>query len=115
MAGTPWESVEIVTGPAEYDIDNVQLLSATPQAGSRVGYCSAGGNTFVDGTPIAPGTFLNLVYGQPQTDAHYTGATLAIFVQGEGITCDGPPAGYSLKGFATATGAAGDLYPYYAR
>ncbi len=105
---------ENFTGPAEYHVDNIQLLSVAASGGSRVGYCAGTGNTMADGTPIARGTFLNLVYGQQLTDPRYTGATLASFVKGMGISCGAPPAGYSLQGFATATGDAGDLYPYYA-
>jgi hypothetical protein len=103
------------TGPAEYAIDNIQLLSVQAASGARAGYCSATGDTSVDGNPIAGGTFLNLLYGQPQTDVHYTGATLANYVQGMGITCDETPAGYSLQGFVSQAGDAGDLYPYFAR
>ena len=104
------------TGPAEYDIDNVQLLADAVSAnGSRVGYCAANGDTWADGSAIATGTFLNLAMGQPLNDPHYTGATPANFVKGEGITCAAPPAGYSRQGFATSAMDVGDdFYPYYA-
>ena len=55
---------------------------------ARAGYCLAG-------------RFLDLAAGQPDTDPTYKGATLAIFVKGTGITCDPPPAGYSLVGRTT--------------
>lgn len=85
------------TGPAAMSIDNVQLL-ADPVAGARVGYCSAPGDTWQDGTPMRSGTFLDLLAGQPSTDPHYAGATVAIMVEGLGITCDAPPAGYTKRG-----------------
>jgi hypothetical protein len=106
---------ENFTGPARFAIDDVRLLataSAAPasseQGGNRAGYCSAPGDTAPDGTPIAPGTFLNLLAGQPETDAHYTGAALAAYVEGVGITCDAPPSGYVRQGSR-------DDYPYYVK
>jgi len=57
------------------------------QAGDRYGYCAAAGDTMPDGAPILPGTFLNLLLGQPLTDSHYTGATPAFYVKGVGIKC----------------------------
>jgi hypothetical protein len=61
---------------------------ATSSGPDRYGYCSVVGNTWQDGSPISPGTFLNLLGGQPDTDSHYTGATPAFWVEGLGITCD---------------------------
>jgi hypothetical protein len=58
----------------------------------RYGYCSVQGNSLPDGTPLAPGTFLNLLLDQPSADEHYTGATPAYWMEGVGITCDLPPA-----------------------
>ena len=94
-------------------------LAAVLDSGSAqipyAGYCSAAGNTWPDGTAIVPGTFLYLVYQQPATDAHYTGATPAIYVKGKGITCDPPPAGYAQQGYAGNDLSVPDgLYPYYA-
>ena len=94
-------------------------LAAVLDSGSAqipyAGYCSAPGNTWADGTAITPGTFLYLVYQQPATDAHYTGATPAIYVKGKGITCDPPPAGYTQQGYAGNDLFVPDgLYPYYA-
>jgi hypothetical protein len=104
---------EYFTGPAEYDIDNVSLLASAGSSGARVGYCSAAGDTWADGSPMATGTFLNLFQGQPDADAHYAGATQAVFVQGEGLTCN-PPSGYTSNGMATSEmGAGGDLYHYF--
>lgn len=87
------------TGPAGMGIDNVQLL-ADPVGGSRVGYCSVPGDTWQNGSPMSPGTFLDLLAGQPASDPHYAGATLAIMVEGRGITCDPPPPGYAMHGVA---------------
>ena len=85
-------------------------------APARAGYCAAKGNTTLAGEAIAPGSFLDLLFEQPATDTHYTGATIAIFVQGKGITCDPPPVGYALQGKASgADHVPDDLYPYYKR
>lgn len=74
----------------------------------RSGYCAAAGDyNGVTGAPIAPGTFLDLVTGQPDADPAYRGAMPAIYVAGSGITCAPPPAGYVL------TGTHG-INPYYA-
>jgi hypothetical protein len=103
------------TGPAEFDIDNVQLLASPSSSGARVGYCAGAGDTWADGSSIAAGTFLNLLVGQPAADPHYAGATPAIFVQGTGITCDPPPAGYARHGTAEPIlGAGGEFYAYFA-
>ncbi len=59
-------------------------------------------NTTDGGATIAPGTFVNLDDGQIYTDPHYAGATPAIFVQGEGLTCGAPPVGYTQQGDATS-------------
>jgi len=58
---------------------------------ARIAYCSVPGNNLPNGTPLAPGTFLDLLSGQPETDAHYTGATPAFWVEGTGLTCSLPP------------------------
>lgn len=47
------------------------------------------------------GRFLDLLAGQPLTDATYASATPAIFVAGKGLTCDPPPPGYVLSGKTT--------------
>ena len=77
--------------------------------------CSAPGNTNpFTGAAIPTGTFLDLLAAQITTDPHYAGATPAIFVQGKGITCDPPPAGFSLHGFAgPAQNMAGGFYPFF--
>ena len=79
----------------------------------RGGYCSVAGNTYPDGKPIAPGTFLDLQLGQPATDPHYTGATPANYIQGKGLTCDPPPAGYVRDGFAGSPDVPSGIYPYF--
>jgi hypothetical protein len=81
---------------------------------ARAGYCSVPGNTWGNGTPIAAGTFLNLEFGQPATDAIYKGALAANYIKGKGITCDGPPAGYSLQGTYSGSDGPAGFYPYYA-
>ena len=79
------------------------------------GYCAASGNTTPSGSAITPGAFLELRPGQPAKDAHYTGATIARFVQGTGLTCDAAPAGYVQKGLAgDAQHVPDGLYPYFA-
>ena len=97
------------TGPAGFGIDNIELLAdpAPTASGSRVGYCSVAGDTWKDGSPMTAGTFLDLVDGQPLTDPHYRGATYASYVEGRGLTCDAPPAGYKRQ-------AAADPYADYA-
>jgi hypothetical protein len=86
-----------------------------PPAPGRIGYCSAQGNTNPSsGASILPGTFLDLVAGQPASDPHYTGATPAIFVAARGITCDPPPADYVRDGFAgDAQRVSAGVYAYY--
>jgi hypothetical protein len=60
------------------------------------------------------GTFLDLEYRQPDVDPRYGGAVLAWYVQGIGLTCDPPPAGYVA--FTTAPdeyGIPGQLYAWW--
>jgi hypothetical protein len=85
----------------------------------RAGYCSVAGNTTPDGDPLPAGTFLNLLLGQPLSDAGYAGAVPAFFVRGIGITCDLPPVGFSFSdgvfvdGLGAANGATGAIYPLF--
>lgn len=93
---------------------------ANVQAGNsgafvRAGYCSVPGNTADDGSPLPPGTFLDLTLGAPALDGHYAGASPANFVAGVGLGCSGPPAGYVREGFVDAGGHPGGIYPYYAK
>lgn len=82
---------------------------------ARAGYCSVAGDTDVDGAPLHPGTFLDLLVGEPAVDGHYTGAVPATFVKGVGLTCAAPPAGYVRQGFASGGGQPGTgIYPYFA-
>ena len=67
----------------------------------RGAYCTVAGNTTDDGSPLVPGTFVNLDEGQALTDPHYLGASAANFIQGVGLTCAPPPAGYARHGYAT--------------
>jgi hypothetical protein len=81
----------------------------------RAAYCAADGNTAPDGSKLVAGSFLNLRVGQPAKDPGYTGATLARFVEGKGLTCDAAPAGYVQKGLAgDAQHVPDGLYAYYA-
>lgn len=59
------------------------MASLASGSQARVGYCR-GGN------------FLDLIDGQPDGDASYSGATYAHFVQGLGLTCS-VPAGFVKK------------------
>lgn len=96
-------------------VSSTQVHVGRSQQFSRAGYCSVEGNTAVDGSPLQPGTFLNLVVGEPARDGHYTGATPANFIKGIGLTCGGPPAGYVRNGFAADAAHIGSgIYPYYA-
>jgi len=80
-------------------IDDVTFGAGAGVQYDRAGYCAAAGNTSpYSATAYAPGTFLDLVYGQPSSDPHYANATLASYVDGKGLTCDPPPAGYVLNG-----------------
>jgi hypothetical protein len=80
------------------------------RSANRFGYCSVAGNTTLNGTAIAPGTFLNLVLDQPGSDRHYTGAVPAFYVQGSGITCSLTPAQAALAAASTLkAGGGGDV------
>ena len=87
-----------------------------PPRVNRAGYCSVAGNKTPAGTPIAPGTFLNLAVGQNLTDANYAGAVPANYLQGLGISCDRPP-GYVATAETVGYAGKGDpgSYPYYAK
>ncbi len=83
-----------------------------PPEPRRIAYCSVAGNTMPDGTPLVPGTFLNLLAGQPDTDAHYTGATTAFWVEGVGLTCSLTPAQAALASASTVhVGGGGEVFP----
>jgi hypothetical protein len=83
---------------------------------NRGGYCSVAGNRAADGTPIAPGTFLDLASDQPSNDSLYTGATPAYFYEGKGLSCDSLP-GYTKTGELVGFGGHGDAggYTYMAK
>ena len=107
--------VLVVAGLAAYLL--LVLFNADYAGGTqfaRAGYCSVPGDTAVDGSPLQPGTFLDLFVGEPAKDGHYTGATPAIFIKGEGLTCGNPPTGYVQHGFAADAQHIGTgMYPYY--
>lgn len=84
----------------------------------RGGYCSVAGNTNPDGTPIPPGTFLNLDVGQATSDVNYKGAVPAAYFEGIGISCDNPPPGYTDTGTKVNSGgvvSADGLYEYWVK
>jgi hypothetical protein len=92
------------------------VLVPPPPGTGRAGYCAAAGDTWANGTAIPAGTFLNLATGQPAADAHYAGATPAVYLQGEGISCDAPPPGWKQNGYAGSGGPSqqpGGIYPYF--
>lgn len=83
---------------------------------SRAGYCAVAGNTWPSGASIQPGTFLDLVAGQPDTDPHYKGAIPAYYYEGQGISCDVLP-GYTNTGEQVGYSGHGDpgVYAYLAK
>ena len=107
----------LATNGVIHSIDTVLMPLASPSGTTnRAAYCAVSGNTAQDGKPVAAGKFLNLLFGQPTWDYHYAGATVAIYVQGVGLTCAAPPAGYTMKGTAPdELHVPGGLYPYYAK
>jgi hypothetical protein len=109
LTGTSAAYANGVTGPTG------PAATAEPQPPTRAGYCSVKGNTFPNGTAIAPGTFLDLQYGQPDWDPHYAGATPAIYIEGKGITCDPPPPGYVDAGLYHGPDTVPGLYTYWRR
>jgi hypothetical protein len=59
------------------------------------------------------GAFANIKDGLEPAPSPTT--TRARFIQGKGLTCEPPPAGYTRHGFASETlGVPGGTYPYYA-
>ncbi|MGA8486812.1 MAG: hypothetical protein WB684_07075, partial [Gaiella sp.] len=82
---------------------------------ARGGYCTVAGNTDpYTGAALAPGTFVNLAQEQVTSDPSYAGVVPAIYVEGKGLTCDPPPAGYTQHGLAGDDQKVGSgLYPYY--
>lgn len=82
---------------------------------ARGGYCTVVGNTNpYTGAALTPGTFVNLAQEQVTTDPSYAGVVPAIYVEGKGLTCDAPPAGYTQHGLAGDAQKVGSgLYPYF--
>jgi len=86
--------------------------SARAPEPARVAYCSVAGNELPNGTPLAPGTFLDLLAGQPDTDAHFKGATPAFWVEDVGLTCSLTPAQAALaKASTVRVGGGGTPLP----
>jgi uncharacterized surface protein with fasciclin (FAS1) repeats len=98
-------------------IDTVLMpLAARKLSTSSAGYCAVAGNTWPTGKPIPAGSFLSLNRGQPTWDYHYVGAVPAFFIEGMGITCDPPAAGYVQKGRAPGSlHVPSNLYPYFVK
>ena len=81
---------------------------------ARAAYCSAPGNVNADGSEIPPGTFLDLIVGEPDRNPHLVGATPANFIEGTGLTCSNAPPGFVQDGLATsAQNVTSGIYPYY--
>lgn len=96
LLGGPFDTRDLCLAqvPGGGEAVTVTEVGATVLASSgpdRYGYCSVAGNTDESGEPLGAGTFLNLLYGQPDTDPHYAGATPAFWVEGVGLTCDLSP------------------------
>ncbi len=98
-------------------------LPPPPPPSPRGLYCSVPGDV-LHGQPLAPGTFLNLLFGQkgpdPNTNSDFTGAVPAFYVQGIGATCDPPPVGFSLSTGVQVNGAGipggeNSIYPYFTK
>jgi hypothetical protein len=113
-----WTSTSWLNVPADDLAFTASFAASEAIASPRGGYCAVIGNTWADGTSIAPGTFLNLERGQASTDPEYKGATPAAYFQGIGITCDSPPAGYTDTGTKVNGGgatASDAIYEYWAK
>ena len=96
-------------------VARVDVRVSGADAFERAAYCSVAGNTAPDGSELAPGTFLDLLLGEPGRDARVAGAQPANFIQGAGLTCAGPPSGFVRRGFASsADNVRAGIYPYYA-
>jgi hypothetical protein len=101
-AGAPWDDLG-GSSDAYFETWVVALVERVPPPPTRLGYCLGG-------------VFLDLVYGQPAVDGRYAAATPALFIEGKGITCDPPPAGFVARGFAgDDQHVPGGAYPFYAR
>ncbi|HEX5449127.1 MAG TPA: hypothetical protein VFW85_03635 [Gaiellaceae bacterium] len=117
IGGVFWTPSSNDFGFRTYVSQGTTSVATVPNV-SHVGYCSAPGDTWSDGTPIPAGTFLNLDQGQPSTDTRFKGAVAAAYFQGIGISCDNPPAGYEDTGSKVdGTGSPGSaaIYEYWAK
>ena len=95
-------------------VSRTDFIINSAQQFARAGYCSVPGNRSSDGTPLAPGTFLDLTVSEPESNSDYSGAAPANFVEGVGLTCASPPTGYVRDGFAGAANqVTPGIYPYY--
>ena len=97
--------------------DGAVIVTRGGSAGSvsRGGYCTVAGNTSPStGAALAPGSFVDLVNGQADSDPNFKGALPANYLEGVGITCDTRP-GYTKTGQKVGYGGLGDpgSYDYY--
>jgi hypothetical protein len=118
MSRAGWLAVSslVVVGVAAFLIAvasaDFQISAAAEFA--RAAYCSAPGNQNEDGSEIPPGTFLDLIVGEPDRNPRLVGATPANFIEGTGLTCSNPPPGFVPDGLATsAQNVTSGIYPYY--
>jgi len=101
-------------GSADSAVATVNLTVTYVKPPSRAAYCSVAGNTNpFTGAPIRPGTFLDLVVQQPDTDSSYKGALPANFLQGVGLTCDVLPGFVATGQKVGSSPAEPGMYPYY--
>jgi len=105
-----------------YQLRTGTVSAAVPQPPGRAGYCAVAGNKNpYTGAAYAPGTFLDLTLGQPDTDDNFKGATTANYYQGIGLSCDPDPGGYKDTGTKVdqtgqlASLLAGGIYDYYTK
>jgi hypothetical protein len=95
-------------------VSRVGFTINSAQQFARAGYCSVPGNLSSDGTPLVPGTFLDLTVSAAESSSNYSGAVPANFVEGVGLTCAAPQKGYVRDGFAGAVNqVTPGIYPYY--
>jgi hypothetical protein len=117
--GAPWDG----NPEWDYDLAFIATFLAARQAPVfvpmpvRGGYCTVAGNTNpFTGAPLAPGTFVDLRQEQVLSDPSYKGVVPAIYVDGVGLTCDAPPAGFTQQGLAgEKQQVGGGMYPYYTK
>jgi hypothetical protein len=78
-----------------------QQTTVTHSGPDRYVFCAVAGNTDLNGTPIVPGTTVNILLDQASSDPHYKGATPGFWVPGEGATCSLTPQQAALAASST--------------